>query len=175
MSLLQSDPAAPHKTCAPDPLQLHCLSLNTLQGLHFLLVVKGPTLNTAFELQPHQGWVQRDDHLPAPAGCTMSDTSQDAIWPSWSSGHTASTCSAKHWPAPPGPFPTHSLCTALFQACSADWGCFGQSSWPGTWSCWTSSHWPQPSDPVCPDLSVGPSHPQADPHLLPTWCHLQTC
>ena len=29
-------------------------------------------------MQPNQSSVQRDDHLSAPAGCTVSDTSKDA-------------------------------------------------------------------------------------------------
>ena len=44
--------AAPHKSCAPDPLQLHCPSLDTLQALKVCLVVRGPKLNTALEVQP---------------------------------------------------------------------------------------------------------------------------
>ena len=35
-------------------------------------------MNTVLEVQPHQSKVQGDDHLPAPAGNTISDTSQDA-------------------------------------------------------------------------------------------------
>ena len=42
-------------------------------------VVRGTKLYTALKVQPHQSWVQRDNHLPAPAGNTISDTSQDAI------------------------------------------------------------------------------------------------
>ena len=35
--------------------QLHCLSsLDTLQHLNVFLVVRGPKLNTVFEVQPHQ-------------------------------------------------------------------------------------------------------------------------
>ncbi|KAK4811651.1 hypothetical protein QYF61_022744 [Mycteria americana] len=59
--------------------QLRCPSLDTLQQLNVLLVVRGPKLNTVFEVQPHQCRVQGDDHFPAPAGHTISDTSQDAI------------------------------------------------------------------------------------------------
>ncbi|KAK4809169.1 hypothetical protein QYF61_006427 [Mycteria americana] len=59
--------------------QLRCPSLDTLQPLNVSLGVRGPTLNTAFEVRPHQCRVQGDDHCPSPAGHTISDTSQDAI------------------------------------------------------------------------------------------------
>ncbi|KAK4817624.1 LOW QUALITY PROTEIN: hypothetical protein QYF61_021527, partial [Mycteria americana] len=48
--------------------QLRCPSLDTLQHLNVPLVVRGPKLNTAFEVRPHH-----------PAGHTIPDTSQDAI------------------------------------------------------------------------------------------------
>ncbi|KAK4813083.1 hypothetical protein QYF61_007585 [Mycteria americana] len=59
--------------------QLHCPSLDLLQPLNVSLVVRGPTLNTAFEVRPHQCPVQGDDHCPSPAGHTIPDRSQDAI------------------------------------------------------------------------------------------------
>ncbi|KAK4810193.1 hypothetical protein QYF61_010966 [Mycteria americana] len=59
--------------------QLRCPSLDTLQPLNVSLVVRGPKLNTVFEVRPHQCRVQGDDHCPSPAGHTISDTSQDAI------------------------------------------------------------------------------------------------
>ncbi|KAK4828634.1 hypothetical protein QYF61_000282 [Mycteria americana] len=59
--------------------QLHCPSLATLQHLNVSLVVRGPKLNTVFEVQPHQCPVQGHDHFPTPAGHTISDTSQDAV------------------------------------------------------------------------------------------------
>mgnify|MGYP001858525446 CR=1 FL=1 len=49
------------------------------QGLDVSLVVRGPKLNAALEVWPHQSSVRRDDHLPAPVGCAISDISQDAI------------------------------------------------------------------------------------------------
>ncbi|GAB0195154.1 hypothetical protein GRJ2_001980700 [Grus japonensis] len=58
--------------------QLHCPSLDVLQHLNVLLVVRGPKLNTALEVWPHQCRVQGDDHCPSPAGHTIPDTSQDA-------------------------------------------------------------------------------------------------
>ncbi|KAK4809529.1 hypothetical protein QYF61_015365 [Mycteria americana] len=58
--------------------QLRCPSLDTLQPLNVSLVVGGPTLNTAFEVRPHQCQVQGDNHCPSPAGHAISDTSQDA-------------------------------------------------------------------------------------------------
>ncbi|KAK4810277.1 hypothetical protein QYF61_015307 [Mycteria americana] len=59
--------------------QLRCPSLDTLQQLNVLLVVRGPKVNTVFEVRPHQCRVQGHDHFPSPAGHTISDTSQDAI------------------------------------------------------------------------------------------------
>ncbi|KAK4825703.1 hypothetical protein QYF61_001526 [Mycteria americana] len=59
--------------------QLRCPSLDTLQPLNVSLVVRGPTLNTAFEVRPHQCRAQGHGHCPAPAGHTIADTSQDAV------------------------------------------------------------------------------------------------
>ncbi|KAK4828587.1 hypothetical protein QYF61_000039 [Mycteria americana] len=59
--------------------ELCCPSLDTLQHLNVLLVVRGSKLNTSFEVRPHQCRVQGHDHFPSPAGHTIFDTSQDAI------------------------------------------------------------------------------------------------
>ncbi|KAK4832279.1 hypothetical protein QYF61_021678 [Mycteria americana] len=59
--------------------QLCCPSLGTLQHLSVSLVVRGPKLNTVFEVWLHQCQVQGANHFPTPAGHTISDTSQDAI------------------------------------------------------------------------------------------------
>ncbi|KAK4816912.1 hypothetical protein QYF61_024922 [Mycteria americana] len=59
--------------------QLHCPSLHPVQHLDVSLVVRGPKLNTVFQVRPHQCRVQGHDHFPSPAGHTISDTSQDAI------------------------------------------------------------------------------------------------
>ncbi|KAK4814174.1 hypothetical protein QYF61_010006 [Mycteria americana] len=59
--------------------QLRCPALDTLQHLKVSLVVRGPKLNTVFEVRPHQCRVQGHDHFPAPAGHAIFDTSQDAI------------------------------------------------------------------------------------------------
>ncbi|KAK4820534.1 hypothetical protein QYF61_000205 [Mycteria americana] len=59
--------------------QLRCPSLDTLQPLNVSLGVRGPTLNTAFEVRPHQCRVQGHHHFPTPAGHAIFDTSQDAI------------------------------------------------------------------------------------------------
>ncbi|KAK4829933.1 hypothetical protein QYF61_007656 [Mycteria americana] len=59
--------------------QLRCPSLDTLQHLNVLLVLRGPKLNTVFKVQPHQCQVQGHDHFPSPAGHTIPDTSQDAV------------------------------------------------------------------------------------------------
>ncbi|KAK4829997.1 hypothetical protein QYF61_008167 [Mycteria americana] len=59
--------------------QLRCPSLDTLQHLNVPLVVRGPKLNTVFEVRPHQCRVQGHDHFPSPAGHAIFDTGQDAI------------------------------------------------------------------------------------------------
>ncbi|KAK4821661.1 hypothetical protein QYF61_027129 [Mycteria americana] len=59
--------------------QLRCPSLDTLQHLNVSLVVRGPKLNTVFEVRPHQCPVQGDNHFSSPAGHAIFDTSQDAI------------------------------------------------------------------------------------------------
>jgi len=50
-----------------------------LQHLNVLLLVRGPKLNTVLQVQPHQGRVQGHNHLPAPAGHTIPETSQEAV------------------------------------------------------------------------------------------------
>ncbi|KAK4814386.1 hypothetical protein QYF61_018145 [Mycteria americana] len=59
--------------------QLRCPSLDKLQHLNVLLVVRDPKLHTVFEVQPHHCQVQGNDHFPSPAGHTIFDTSQDAV------------------------------------------------------------------------------------------------
>ena len=49
--------AAPHKTCAPEPSQFHCSTLNILQGLNVFIVVNGPKVNTVLEVQPLRCWI----------------------------------------------------------------------------------------------------------------------
>ncbi|KAK4831481.1 hypothetical protein QYF61_017982 [Mycteria americana] len=44
--------------------QLRCPSLDTLQPLNVFLGVRGPKLNTGFEVWPHQCRVQGHDHIP---------------------------------------------------------------------------------------------------------------
>ncbi len=61
------------------PHQFCCSSLDTFQGLSVFPVVRSPKLDTVLEVQPHQGCLQGDDNLPAPAGHTISNTGQDGI------------------------------------------------------------------------------------------------
>ncbi|KAK4817635.1 hypothetical protein QYF61_021781 [Mycteria americana] len=90
--------------------QLRCPSLDTLQHLNVSLVVRGPKLNTVFEVRPHRCRVQGDHHFPTPAGHTVSDTSQDAIG---FLGHLG-TLLAHIQPAV-GQHPQVLLCQAAFQ------------------------------------------------------------
>ncbi|KAK4819282.1 hypothetical protein QYF61_000622 [Mycteria americana] len=55
------------------------LSTTSFQHLNIPLVVRGPKLNTGFEVRPHQRQVQGHHHFPTPAGHAIFDTSQDAI------------------------------------------------------------------------------------------------
>ncbi|PKU41107.1 rna-directed dna polymerase from mobile element jockey- hypothetical protein [Limosa lapponica baueri] len=50
-----------------------------LQHLNVFLVVRGPKLNTVFEVQPHQCQVKGYDHFHSPAEHTISDINQDAF------------------------------------------------------------------------------------------------
>ena len=81
----------PHEFCCP--------SLGMLQGFSIFLVVRRSKLNTVFEVQPHQSWVQRDACLPASAGSSIS----------WPPGHTADLCSSGYQLTPPDPFPLKSF------------------------------------------------------------------
>ncbi|KAK4831267.1 hypothetical protein QYF61_016737 [Mycteria americana] len=59
--------------------QLCCPSFDMLQHLNVSLVVRGPKLDTGFEVRPHQCRVQGHDHFPSSAGHAIFDTSQDTI------------------------------------------------------------------------------------------------
>ncbi|PKU40062.1 hypothetical protein llap_9634 [Limosa lapponica baueri] len=50
-----------------------------LQHLNVFPVVKGPKLDTALEIGPHQCQVQGDDHLSSPTHHIVPDTGQDAV------------------------------------------------------------------------------------------------
>jgi len=148
--------------------QLHCSSLDMV-----FLVVRGPKLNTVLMVLPHQSWVQKDDHLPAPAGNAISYTSQDAIG---LLGHLGTL-----WLM----FSRVSVNTprAVFSAQSSSY------SAPSLWHClglllpkWrtqqlvllnfiplASTQLSSLSRSLC-----SASYPQADQHFIPTWCHLQT-
>ncbi|KAK4821425.1 hypothetical protein QYF61_019703 [Mycteria americana] len=90
--------------------QLRCPSLDTLQHLNVSLVVRGPKLNTVFEVQPHQCQVQGHDHFPSPAGHTIPDTSQDAVG---FLGHLGTLLA--HIQAAVNQHPQVLLCQAAFQ------------------------------------------------------------
>ncbi|KAK4810750.1 hypothetical protein QYF61_007724 [Mycteria americana] len=63
----------PSHPCPDHRLQV-CISNAKLKSS-----VRGPKLNTVFDVWPHQCQVQGDNHFPSPAGHTIPDTSQDAI------------------------------------------------------------------------------------------------
>ncbi|KAK4816629.1 hypothetical protein QYF61_019328 [Mycteria americana] len=90
--------------------QLRCPSLDTLQHLNVFIVVRGPTLNTVFEVRPHQCRVQGYDHFPSPAGHAIFDTSQDAIG---FLGHLGTLLA--HIQAAVNQHPQVLLCQAAFQ------------------------------------------------------------
>ena len=128
--------------------QHHCSSLDTLQHCtcsegpkteHSTPGVTSPVLSRGGRSPPYSCWPHYSWYKP---GCH---------WPLWPPGHTAGSCSAGCWPAPPGPFPPVSFPATLPQACSVAWGCCDPCAGPGTRPCWTSYNWPQPIDPACPD------------------------
>ncbi|KAK4811007.1 hypothetical protein QYF61_015711 [Mycteria americana] len=84
------------------------LSTTSFQTLHQLL--RGPKLNTVFEVWPHQCRVQGHDHFPSPPGHTIFDTSQDAIG---FLGHLGTLLA--HIQAPVNQHPQVLLCQAAFQ------------------------------------------------------------
>ncbi|KAK4810950.1 hypothetical protein QYF61_013358 [Mycteria americana] len=90
--------------------QLRCPSLDSLQHLNVSLVVRGPKLNTVFEVRPHQCRVQGHNHFPSPAGHTIFDTSQDAIG---FLGHLGTLLA--HIQAAVNQHPQVLLCQAAFQ------------------------------------------------------------
>ncbi|KAK4810664.1 LOW QUALITY PROTEIN: hypothetical protein QYF61_007464 [Mycteria americana] len=90
--------------------QLHCPSLDTVQHLNVLLVVRGPKVNTVFKVWPHQCRVQGHDHFPSPAGHTIPDTSQDAVG---FLGHLGTLLA--HIQAPVNQHPQVLFCQAAFQ------------------------------------------------------------
>jgi len=59
--------------------QPRCPSLDMLQQLNALLVLRRPKLNTVLQVRPHQCRVQGHDHLSTPAGHIIPETSQDAV------------------------------------------------------------------------------------------------
>ena len=71
-------------------------------------------MNIVLKVHPHQCRVQGHDHLPTPAGRTISDAS-------WPPEYTAG-CSAGCRLTPPGPFLLGSFPATLPQACSVAWG-----------------------------------------------------
>ncbi|KAK4815239.1 hypothetical protein QYF61_022886 [Mycteria americana] len=90
--------------------QLRCPSLDSLQPLNVPLGVRGPTLNTAFEVRPHQCRVQGHNHFPTPAGHAIFDRSQDAIG---FLGHLGTLLA--HIQAAVNQHPQVLLCQAAFQ------------------------------------------------------------
>jgi len=76
---------ATHKTCALDPSQLCCSSLDIIQGLSVFPVVRHPKRNTVLEAQTHHCWVQKNDNIPALADYTVSDMGARCHWPTWPS------------------------------------------------------------------------------------------
>ncbi|KAK4826394.1 hypothetical protein QYF61_008065 [Mycteria americana] len=90
--------------------QLRCSSLDTLQHLDVSLVVRGPKLNTVFEVRPHQCRVQGHHHFPSPADHAIFDTSQDALG---FLGHLGTLLA--HIQAAANQHPQVLLCWAAFQ------------------------------------------------------------
>ncbi|RMC14817.1 hypothetical protein DUI87_06993 [Hirundo rustica rustica] len=60
------------------PHQPRCPPLDMLKHLNVLPKLRGPELDTALKVWPHQCRVQGKNDLPAPAGHTIPDPGQDA-------------------------------------------------------------------------------------------------
>ncbi|RMC17976.1 hypothetical protein DUI87_04850 [Hirundo rustica rustica] len=84
--------------------QPRCPPLDTLKHLNVLPKLRGPKLDTALTVWPHQCRVQGKNDLPAPSGHTIPDPGQDAIGPL---GHLGTLLAHVQLlaPVPPGPFP----------------------------------------------------------------------
>ncbi|KAK4830770.1 hypothetical protein QYF61_013259 [Mycteria americana] len=80
------------------------------QRQHIECNLRGPKLNTVFEVRPHPGRVQGHDHFPSPAGHAISDTSQDAVGFLGCLGTLLA-----HIQAPVNQHPQVLLCQAAFQ------------------------------------------------------------
>lgn len=78
-------PAAPQRTCVPDPSQHCCPSLELLQHLNVALVARGSELSTGFKVWPQQCQIHGYSLCPGPAA-TLFNTGQDATG---FLGHTA--------------------------------------------------------------------------------------
>ena len=114
--------AAPHKTCAPGPSPVSLPFSGHIPGPQCLSCSEGPktghstrgaaspVLSTGGQLLPCSFWQHCFSCKP---GCH---------WPSWTPGHTAGSCSAKHQSMPPGPFPLQSL--SLLNLCLISTGFF---------------------------------------------------
>ncbi|RMC00220.1 hypothetical protein DUI87_22825 [Hirundo rustica rustica] len=87
----------------PSPSPASLPPLDTLKRPNVLPKLRGPDLDTALKVWPHQCRVQGKSHLPAPAGHTIPDPGQDAIGPL---GHLGTLLARVQLlaPAPPGPF-----------------------------------------------------------------------
>ncbi|RMB98756.1 hypothetical protein DUI87_24975 [Hirundo rustica rustica] len=101
-----------------DPHQPHCPPLDTLKHLNILPKLRGPELDTALKVWPHQCQVQGKNDLPTPAGHTIPDPGQDAIGPLDHLGTLLAHVQLLS-PVPPGPFPPGHCPATLTPACNA--------------------------------------------------------
>ena len=53
--------------------------LDPLQELRVFFVLRAPGLDTVFQMGPHKSQVERDNHLPVPAGHPSSDGAQGTV------------------------------------------------------------------------------------------------
>ncbi|KAK4820817.1 hypothetical protein QYF61_007211 [Mycteria americana] len=57
----------------------HVPPLDPLRQLHVLLVLRAPELDAVLQVRPHQSKVERQNHLPRPAGHASVDAAQDSV------------------------------------------------------------------------------------------------
>ena len=147
--------------------QLRRPSLAPLQHLNVSLAVRGPELNTGFQVRPHQCPVQGHNPCPGPAA-TLVLLQARMLLASWLPGHSCS-CSAPSI-STPSSFPMSSF-QPLFPKPGALQGVVVVQVQDFAFlnlMPLATAHGSSLSTSLCRT-----SYPPADQHSHPTWCHLQ--
>jgi len=134
------------------------------------LVVRSPTLHTVLKVQPHQSWVQGDEHLLLLAALFLIQarmplaflTTQTHCWLTFRKAltNTPGSISSTQFSSHSAPF--LQCCLGLLWPLCRTWPSVLLNFIPLASAQWSA----------CPDPSVGPSYSQA--FFIPIWCHLKT-